>query len=126
MKKFNKDLSFEERAKIIQAEVAEEKEFLKNLSFDSTAMIEVVKKFIDKWDPAQLLEMESPDDEYEGEIRTISIYIIKNLDVLNVTMLEQKIREVLEDAFEVGFAQNKKSIATATGIFTALRDRNII
>ncbi|WP_027093440.1 hypothetical protein [Cohnella thermotolerans] len=126
MKKFNKDLSFEERAKIIQAEVAEEKEFLKNLSFDSTAMIEVVKKFIDKWDPAQLLEMESPEDEYEAEIRTISIYIIKHLDVLNVKKLEQQIREVFEDAFEVGFAQDKSSIETATGIYTALRGLDIV
>lgn len=126
MKKFDKDLSFEERMKIIQAEVAEEKEFLKNLSFDPTAIIEVVKKFIDKWDPAQLLEMDCPENEYEGEIRTISIYIIKNLDGLNVEKLEKRIREVFEDTFEVGFAQDNDSIETATGIFTALRGHNIV
>jgi hypothetical protein len=50
--------------------------------------------------------MECPEDEYESEIRTISIYITKYLDDLDVIKLERQIRHVFEDTFEEAIAQD--------------------
>lgn len=121
MRKFNKDLSFEEQMKTIREEVSEEKEYLNSLYFDPTPIIEVVKKYIDEWDPVQLLSMEFPEDEYDSEIRKISIYITKHMDDLDVIKLERQIRKVFEDTFEEAIAQDQRSIDTATQIHIALK-----
>lgn len=123
MRKFNKDLSFEEQMKTIREEVSEEKEYLNSLYFDPTPIIEVVKKYIDEWDPVQLLSMEFPEDEYDSEIRTISIYITKHMDDLDVIKLERQIRKVFEDTFEEAIAQDQRSIETATRIYIALKQQ---
>ncbi|GLX66590.1 hypothetical protein [Paenibacillus glycanilyticus] len=122
MTKFNKDLSFDEKMKIVQKEVSEEKEYLNHLSFDPKPVIEIVKRYIDLWDPVLLLAMECPEDEYESEIRTISIYITKHMDDLDVIKLERQLREVFENTFEEVIVQDHRSIDTATRIHTAIRD----
>jgi hypothetical protein len=81
-----------------------------------------VKKYINEWDPVQLLSMEWPEDEYESKIRTLSIYITKHMYDLDVIKLELQIREVFEDTFEETIAQDQRSIDTATRIHTALID----
>jgi hypothetical protein len=83
---------------------------------------EVVKKCIDEWDPVQLLSMECPEDEYESEIRTLSIYITKHMDDLDVIKLERQIREIFEDNFEEAIAQDQRTINTATRIHSTIID----
>ncbi|SFJ59567.1 hypothetical protein SAMN02799624_05172 [Paenibacillus sp. UNC496MF] len=121
MEKFNNS-SFDEIKKVVLQEVCKEKDYLNNLSFDPKPFFEIVKRYIDLWDPVLLLAMECPEDEYEWEIRKISIYIIKHIDNLDVIKLERQIREVLEDTFEEVIIQDQRSIDTATRIHDAIRD----
>ncbi|MNP53207.1 hypothetical protein D3C76_1476600 [compost metagenome] len=122
MRKLNKDLSFEEQMKIIQEEVNAEKEYLNSLDFDPTPIIEIVTKYINEWDPFQLLSMECPEDEYESEIRSLAIYITKHLDDLDVLKLERHIREIFEEFFDEAIVQDQRSMYTATRIHTAFID----
>jgi len=124
MRKLNNDLSFEERMEIIQEKISLEKEYLNNLDFDPSPIIKIVKKNINEWDPLQLLSIECPEDEYESEIREISIYIIKHRDDLDVIKLEREIRKTFEDNFDVIIPQDQRSIETTNRIHSVLINFN--
>jgi hypothetical protein len=105
----------------IKKEIMKENRYLESLPYDPTPIMEVVKYHIDRWDPVKLLAIGSPDDEYDGETRTITIYITKHLDDLDVLLLGKAINKVMGDSFRDEFQPDKQSIEIASSIIHSLR-----
>lgn len=105
----------------IKKEIMKENKYLESLPYDPTPIMEVVKHHIDRWDPVKLLAMDCPDDEYDGETRTITIYITKHLDDLDALSLGKAINKVLGDSFRDEFQADEKSIEIASSIIHSLR-----
>ena len=75
----------------IKQEIRKENRYLQSLPYDPMPIMEIVKQHIDRWDPIKLLAMDCPDDEYDGETRTITIYITKHLDDMDALSLGKAI-----------------------------------
>ncbi|KQX69043.1 MULTISPECIES: hypothetical protein [unclassified Paenibacillus] len=105
----------------IKKEIMKENRYLESLPYDPTPMMEVVKHHIDRWDPIKLLAMDGPEDEYDGETRTITIYITKHLDDLDAPSLGKAINKVLGDSFRDEFQADEQSIEIASSIIYSLR-----
>ncbi|NIK80577.1 hypothetical protein FHS15_005768 [Paenibacillus castaneae] len=121
-----KSMSIEERLNLAKVQIAEEKRYLSNLLIDTAPIFQIVKMFVDQWDPFGLLAMDCPPDEYESEIRRITIYITKHLNDLDAFELEKHIRSIFEDNFEEEVAQDQRSVDVADAIFTALKEGNLV
>ncbi|MDQ0062697.1 hypothetical protein [Paenibacillus harenae] len=122
----NKNMSIEERLKMAKLQIQEEKSYLSDLPIDTASIFQIVKKFIDQWDPFGLLAIECPPDEYESEIRRITIYITKHLNDLDVHELEKHIRSTFEDTFEEDVVQDQRSVDVTNAIFTSLKEGKFI
>ncbi|MDT3429036.1 hypothetical protein J2Z22_004632 [Paenibacillus forsythiae] len=100
--------------------VGKEKEFIASLKFDPSQIIGIVKQSINEWDSMGLLALDCPDDEYDAEIRRLSIFIIKHWNELDILILEQQMRGIFEDAFGEVMTRNPKSIEAANKIYADL------
>ena len=105
----------------IKKEIMKENKYLESLPYDPTPIMEIVKHYIDRWDPIKLLAMDCPEDEYDGETRTITIYITKHLDDIDALSLGKAINKVLGDSFRDEFQEDEQSIEIATSIIHSLR-----
>ncbi|OCT13695.1 hypothetical protein A8709_19105 [Paenibacillus pectinilyticus] len=104
----------------IQNEIKKEMKYLESLPYDPSSIIAVVKHHLDQWDPIQLLEIGSPDDEYEGEARSITIYITKHVDDMTVAGLGQAISRIFRKSFRAEFQSEEESMEIAYGILREL------
>jgi hypothetical protein len=120
-----KNLSIEERLKIAKVQIQEEKRYLSNLPIYTASIFQIVKMYIDQWDPFGLLESHCPQDEYESEIRRITIYITKHLNDMDALELEKHIRSIFEDTFGEEVVQNQRSVDVANAIVAALKEGNL-
>lgn len=105
----------------IKKEIMKENRYLESLPYDPTPIMEIVKHHIDKWDPIKLLAMDCPDDEYDGETRTITIYITKHLEDLDALSLGIAINKILGDSFRDEFQEDEQSTEIASSIIDFLR-----
>ena len=105
----------------IKKEIMKENRYLESLPYDPTPIMEIVKHHIDKWDPIKLLAMDCPDDEYDGETRTITIYITKHLDDMDALSLGKAINKILGDSFRDEFHADEQSTEIASSIINFLR-----
>jgi hypothetical protein len=110
----------------IKKEIIKENAYLNSLPYDPTPIMEVVKHHIDSWDPIQLLAMDSPDDEYDGETRTLTIYITKHLSDLDTYSLSKGINRVFHNSFQDEFQGDDESIEVASAIISSLSSGQII
>ncbi|MNG34170.1 hypothetical protein D3C84_1205990 [compost metagenome] len=74
---------------------------------------------MDVWDPIGLLEGGQHDDEYEGEAKSVAIYIIKHMDDMSVAGLGQAIGRIFKRAFLDEFQSGEETFEIAIRI---LRD----
>ncbi|MFC5448457.1 hypothetical protein [Paenibacillus aestuarii] len=105
----------------IRKEITRENKYLQSLDYDPEPIMAVVKRYIDKWDPAHLLAIDAPEDEYDGEVRTITIFITQHVEDLSVEALSQKILEICSEAFEEDFLSEHAAREAASGIIESLR-----
>lgn len=110
----------------VKKEINRENNYLRTLGYDPKPIIDVVKEHIDKWDPIQLLALDSPADEYDGETRTISIIITKHLEDIDNTLLSKSINKVFADSFKTHFNKDYESIEIANKIINSLRSIRLI
>jgi hypothetical protein len=78
------------------------------------------------WDPAQLLAMECPTDEYDGETRSITIYITKHLNKIDEQSLSEKINEIFIINFGDEYSDIKEVIKVGEAIYSALKENRFI
>ncbi|MEW9699493.1 hypothetical protein [Paenibacillus sp. SI8] len=105
----------------IKQEIHRENKYLGSLGYDPTPILDAVKQHIDTWDPLQLLALNSPSDEYDGETRTIAIYITKHLEDLDASSLSSAINNVFRKSLQEEFHQQAESIDIANQILHTLR-----
>ncbi|NHN34541.1 hypothetical protein [Paenibacillus agricola] len=110
----------------VKKEIKRENVYLSTLGYDPKPIIDVVKHHIDKWDPIQLLAMDCPIDEYDGETRTVTIYITKHLEDIDNISLSKTIKQVFVDSFKNEFNKDYESIEIASNIISLLRTSNLI
>lgn len=110
----------------IKKEIQKENAFLNSLPYDPTPILEVVNAHLDAWDPLQLLAMDGPEDEYEGEARSITIYIANHLTNLNEQLLSQGIRQVFTKSFGDEFQEHETLADVAASVLRALRSLHIV
>jgi hypothetical protein len=110
----------------IKKNIKEEKDYLSTLEFDPTPISNIVKYHIDLWDPAQLLAMECPTDEYDGETRRITIFITRNLNKINEESLSEKINEIFIINFGNEYFDNKEVTKVGEAIYSALKENKFI
>lgn len=108
----------------IKKEILKENKYLASLPYDPTPIMEIVKHHIDRWDPIQLLSTGCPDDEYDGETRTVTIYITKHLDHLDASSLVKVINQVFGDSFRDEFQADEQSMEVASHIMSSVANRN--
>ncbi|SDN03010.1 hypothetical protein SAMN04487897_101844 [Paenibacillus sp. yr247] len=110
----------------IKKEIFKENTYLSSLPYDPTPIIEVVKHHIDTWDPIKLLAMDGPADEYDGETRTLTIYMTKHLTDLDTHSLSKAINKIFGDSFRDEFQVDEESFEIASSIKSSLRSSHII
>ncbi|MFD0692955.1 hypothetical protein ACFQZT_02510 [Paenibacillus sp. GCM10027628] len=110
----------------VRKEINREIKYLNSLEYDPTPYLEIVKRYIDHWDPIQLLEMDCPADEYDGETRTITIYITKHLKDIDAISLSNAINKVFRDSFRDEFNKENESIEIAADMISTLRSFHLI
>lgn len=108
----------------IQNEIRKEDKYLTSLPFDPSPVIGVVKYHLDQWDPIQLLESGSLEDEYDGEARSVAIYIIKNMDDISVAGLGQAIQRIFKKSFLDEFQSEDVTFEIAIAILGDLTNGN--
>lgn len=110
----------------IKKEIIKENAYLNALPYDPTPIMEIVKAHLDAWDPLQLLAMDSPDDEYDGEVRSITIHITKHLQSLDEASLSQGIRQVFKKSFGDEFQDHEASVDVAASMLRTFRSLQIV
>lgn len=110
----------------VRKEINNENRYLRTLGYDPQPIIDTVKHHIDKWDPIQLLALDCPDDEYDGETRTISIYVTMHLEDIDTDSFSKLINKIFQDSFQNEFVKGHESIHIASDIINSLRTRNLI
>ncbi|MFB9274187.1 hypothetical protein [Cohnella cellulosilytica] len=110
----------------VKRNITKEKQFLNSLDFDPAPIILTVKQQIDLWDPMRLLAMDCPDDEYDGEVRKISIFIIRNLKRLDYILLSNCIKSVFRNNFKGHFQENEDIINVSKNIISSLQTSEIV
>nr|WP_246320014.1 DUF1871 family protein [Paenibacillus qinlingensis] len=108
----------------IKNEIRKENKYLASLPFDPSPIIGVVKYHLDQWDPIQLLEDGNQEDEYDGEARSITIYIIKHMEEISVADLGQEIQRIFRKSFLDEFQSNEDTFVIAIGILRDLTNGN--
>ncbi|CAH1203683.1 hypothetical protein PAECIP111891_02391 [Paenibacillus allorhizoplanae] len=108
----------------IKKEIRKENKYLASLPFDPSPIIGVVKYHLDQWDPIQLLEDGSQDDEYDGEARSVTIYIIKHMEEISVAGLGQEIQSIFRKSFLDEFQSDEDTFEIAIGILRDLTNGN--
>ena len=108
----------------IQNEIRKENKYLASLPFDPSPIIGVVKYHLDQWDPIQLLDGGSLEDEYDGEARSVTIYITKHLDDMSVAGLGQAIQRIFKKSFLDEFRSEEETFEIAVGILRDLTNGN--
>lgn len=108
----------------IKKEIKKENKYLASLPFDPAPLLAVVKYHLDQWDPIQLLENGSPDDEYDGEARSVAIYITKHLDDMTVSGLGQAIQRIFLKSFRDEFQSEEETKEVAIAILRDLTSGN--
>ncbi|RTE07138.1 hypothetical protein [Paenibacillus whitsoniae] len=104
----------------IQKEIRKENQYLASLPYDPTPILFIVKAHIDRWDPAQLLATDGVEDEYDGESRSITIYITKHLGALEIQGLASEIDRVLNKSFQDLYVQDGQAREVAAQIIAVL------
>ncbi|MNH94858.1 hypothetical protein D3C73_474860 [compost metagenome] len=110
----------------IKQEIRRENQYLSTLGYDPQPIIDVVKHHIDDWDPIQLLAMDCPADEYDGETRTITIYITKHLQDMDNLSLSERLNKVFKSSFNDEYSRDKESILIASNLISSRRTKNLI
>lgn len=110
----------------IRKEIMKENAYLNALSYDPTPIMEIVKQFLDAWDPIGLLDMNALDDEYEGETRTLTIYITKHLVDLDAHSLSEEINKLFQASFGEEYQDQDNSTEIAAAILHSLRNNQIL
>jgi hypothetical protein len=110
----------------VKKEINSENKYLRTLGYDPEPIIAVVKQHIDKWDPIQLLALECPADEYDGETRKISIVITQHLEDIENNLLSKAINKVFTDSFRTEFNNDHESIEVANNIISSLKSNSLI
>jgi|GEM_PF-4832074 len=110
----------------IRKEISRENKYLQSLDYDPAPIMDVVKHYFDEWDPAQLLASEGLEDEYDGEARTITIFITKHLENLTLEALSQKIIQVCSEAFEEELLSEPEVTAVASRMIESLTASHFI
>lgn len=110
----------------IRKEIMKENAYLNALSYDPTPIMEIVKQFLDAWDPIRLLDMNALDDEYEGETRTLTIYITKHLVDLDAHSLSEEINKLFQASFGEEYQDQDHSTEIAAAILHSLRNNQIL
>ncbi|NQX71447.1 hypothetical protein HQN90_35715 [Paenibacillus alba] len=105
----------------IKREILKENAYLSTLSYDPTPIMQIVKHYFDAWDPIALLDANSSDDEYEGEARTLTIYITKHLADLEIASLSAAIRSVFHKSFLDEFQEDDACEDIAVAIIHSLQ-----
>lgn len=108
----------------IKNEIRKENKYLASLPFDPSPIIGVVNYHLDQWDPARLLEEGSQEDEYDGEARSITIYIIKHMEEISVAGLGQEIQRLFRKSFLDEFRSDEETFEIAIGILRDLTNGN--
>ncbi|WP_028553021.1 DUF1871 family protein [Paenibacillus sp. UNC451MF] len=110
----------------VRKEINNENRYLRTLGYDPQPIIDEVKHHIDKWDPIQLLALDCPEDEYDGETRTISIYVTKHLEDIDTDSFSKVINKIFQDSFQNEFVKSHESIHIASDIINSLRTKKMI
>ncbi|NOV02239.1 hypothetical protein [Paenibacillus planticolens] len=105
----------------IKKEIIKETAYLNALPYDPTPIMEIVKHHIDAWDPVKLLALGCPDDEYEGETRTLTIYLTKHLQDLEIHAFSKKIDQLFRSSFGDEYQDEDGSMQVAGEILQVLR-----
>ncbi|WP_458121622.1 hypothetical protein [Paenibacillus sp. Z6-24] len=83
----------------------------------------LVKTIIDEWDPAELLAIHCPSDEYHSEIREITIYI-EQQETISENELGYYIYKIFNDYLGDQFQETKeKSIEISRRIINEIHDK---
>jgi hypothetical protein len=110
----------------IRREIIKENVYLNSLPYDPTPIMEIVKQLLDAWDPIGLLDMNALDDEYEGETRTLTIYITKHLLDLDAHSLSKEINKLFRSSFGEEYQDQDTSVEIAAAILHTLRTNQIL
>lgn len=108
----------------IKKELKKEDQYLASLPFDPSPVIGVVKHHFDLWDPVGLLAESGHDDEYEGEARSVAIYIIKHMDDISVAGVGHAISRVFKRSFLDEFQSSEETFEIAIRILRDLTEGN--
>jgi len=109
----------------IRRGIVKENGYLNSLPYDPSPIMEIVKQHLDAWDPIGLLDMHGLEDEYEGEARTLTIYITKHLSELDAHSFSQAIIQLFRTSFGDEFQDQETSIEVAAAILHSLRSNSI-
>lgn len=110
----------------IRKEIIKENAYLNALPYDPTPIMEIVKQLLDAWDPIELLDMNALDDEYDGETRTLTIYITKHLLDLDAHNLSKEINTLFRSSFGEEYQDQEASVEVAAAILHILRTNQIL
>ena len=110
----------------IRKEIIKENAYLNSLPYDPTPIMEIVKQLLDAWDPIGLLDMNALDDEYDGETRTLTIYITKHLLDLDAHNLSKEINKLFRSSFGEEYQDQEASVEVAAAILHTLRTNHIL
>ncbi|MZQ86801.1 hypothetical protein GQF01_32305 [Paenibacillus sp. 5J-6] len=110
----------------IRREIIKENAYLNSLPYDPTPIMEIVKQLLDAWDPIGLLDMNALDDEYDGETRTLTIYITKHLLDLDAHNLNKEINKLFRTSFGEEYQDQDTSVEVAAAIVHTLRTNQIL
>ncbi|MDR6552677.1 hypothetical protein [Paenibacillus qinlingensis] len=108
----------------IKKEIMKENTYLASLPYDPSPIIGVVKYHLDQWDPMELLEPGSLEDEYDGEARSVTIYITKHAEDISVAGLGQAIHQVFRKSFLDEFQSEEDTFEIAIAILRDLTSGN--
>lgn len=80
----------------------------------------IIKKYIDEWDPMELLEIGAPNDEYDTEVEMIIHQLQSSYDV---SQLAKVIKDVFIEMFYVDeeIFSNEKCMEIAKNILNEIK-----
>ncbi|MDU0200735.1 hypothetical protein ACYEXS_22440 [Paenibacillus sp. MAH-36] len=110
----------------IRKEIVKENAYLNSLPYDPSPIMEIVKQHLDAWDPIGLLDMHGLEDEYEGEARTLTIYITKQVSDLDAHSFSQAINQLFRTSFGEEYQHQDTSVEIASAILQSLRSNSIL